>query len=161
VEELAGGGAIGRPHVARAICEIGAAYSMDAAFGKYLQEGGQGYVPRYKVTPVEAVRAITEAGGAACCAHVGKLKRDGLVIELIDEGLVAVEVYHPDHGPATSRYYKRFAERHSLIATGGSDAHCLDPGHHGGIGEVTVSHDVVDLLRRAAGAASLSAQVPQ
>jgi predicted metal-dependent phosphoesterase TrpH len=150
VSELSDGGAIGRPHVARAIIEIGAASSMDTAFGKYLVEGCPGFVPRYKVTPAQAVHMIIAAGGVACCAHVAKLKRDELVLELVKQGLAAIEVYHPDHGPASSRFYKRFALRHGLIITGGSDAHGNPGPKPSSVGCVTVSHEAVEQLRKAA-----------
>ena len=148
--EIAGGGAIGRPHVARAICEVGAAHSMDSAFGKYLQENGVGYVPRHRVEPIEAVQMILNAGGVASCAHLGKLHRDELVLQLIKNGLQAIEVHHPDHGSAAVRYYNKFANRHGLIITGGSDAHCFEGGRACGVGGVTVSYDVVKQLKSAA-----------
>lgn len=151
VTELAGAGAVGRPHVARAICEAGAASSMDSAFGRYLVEGCPGFVPRYKVSPAEAVKMIRDAGGAACCGHVAKLKRDELVLGLVKEGLVAVEVYHPDHGPASRRFYKRFAQKHGLISTGGSDAHGFPGPKPGAVGCVTVGYEAVEQLRQAAG----------
>lgn len=150
VAELADGGAIGRPHVARALCEIGAAPSIDAAFGRYLVEGAPGYVERFKVSPRDAVRMIIEAGGVACCAHVAKLKDDSLLLELISEGLKAIEAYHPDHPAAASKYYDKFARQRGLIVTGGSDAHCIEGGRHGGIGSVTVAYDVVAELKAAA-----------
>jgi len=151
VEQIAQGGAIGRPHVARAMVEAGIVGSMDGAFGKYLCEGGPGYVERFKVTPAEAVRIIQAAGGVACVAHVAKLKRDELIAELMEIGLVGIEASHPDHAAAGTRFYKRFAAKRGLIATGGSDAHCLGDPRRGGIGSVTVSYDVVLELKKAAG----------
>lgn len=150
VAEIAGSGAVGRPHVARAICDVGAASSMDAAFGRFLIEGCPGFVPRYKVTPGEAVRMALDAGGVACCGHVAKLKRDQLLLELIKDGLAAIEVYHPDHGPAAGRFYSKFAEKHGLIATGGSDFHGFGGLKPSEIGSVTVPYEVVEQLRRAA-----------
>jgi predicted metal-dependent phosphoesterase TrpH len=149
VQELAGDGAIGRPHVARAIVEIGAASSMDSAFGKFLQEGGPGYVPRYKITPFEAMDIISEAGGVSCCAHVAKLKREELLVEMIDRGLRAIEVYHPDHSRAGRKFYKRFAQIRELIATGGSDAHGFAHNTRPGVGDVAVDYNVVLQLKEA------------
>lgn len=150
VLEIAQGGAIGRPHVARAIMEVGAASSLDSAFGRYLQRGSPGYVPRYKISPSEAVRMIMAAGGVACCAHVAKLNRDELLIELMSQGMRGIEVRHPDHGSTGTKYYEKFAAKHGLIATGGSDSHCIEGGKRTEIGCVTVSVDVVEDLKRAA-----------
>lgn len=145
--EIAQGGAIGRPHVAKAIIEIGAAFSMDSAFGKYLVEGAPAFVARHKVEPVDAVRLIREAGGVASCAHVAKLNRDDLLLELAREGMQAIEVYHPDHVSSGVRYYEKFAAKHGLIATGGSDAHCFTGGKTTSVGCVTVCYEAVQELK--------------
>jgi len=151
VLELAEGGAVGRPHVARAIVEIGAASSIDSAFGKYLVEGTPGYVERYKITPAEAMSLIRESGGVACCAHVAKLNRDELLVELIEDGLQAIEAYHPNHSGAASRFYRGFAKKRGLMVTGGSDAHCLNSDNSTSVGDVTVPYEVVEQLKIAAG----------
>lgn len=145
--EIAQGGAIGRPHVAKAIIEIGAASSMDSAFGKYLVEGAPAFISRYKVEPEHAVSMIRQAGGIACCAHVAKLNRDDLLLSLVAEGMQGIEVYHPDHPSAGVRYYKKFAAKHGLVATGGSDAHCFTGGKTTTVGCVTVGYEVVQELK--------------
>mgnify|MGYP000972770884 CR=1 FL=1 len=145
VLEIAQGGAIGRPHVAKAIVEMGAASSMDSAFGRFLVEGAPAFIPRYKVEPLDALRMIHDAGGVAGCAHVAKLNRDDLLLDLASEGLEAIEVYHPDHPSVGARHYRKFAARHGLIATGGSDAHCFVGGTT--VGTVTVSYRVVEELK--------------
>lgn len=149
VAEIAAGGAIGRPHVARAICEVGAASSMDSAFGRFLQVGGVGYVQRYKVSPFEAISMIRASGGVACCAHPIKLKNEALLAEMMEAGMQALEVYHPDHSSAISRYYRKFAEKRGLIITGGSDAHCYPREIRPGIGDVAVHYEAVERLRNA------------
>ncbi len=146
VLDIAGGGVVGRPHVARAIVEVNWASSMDSAFGRFLVSGCPAFVPRHKITPVEAVRAIVRVGGVACCAHAAKLKCDDLIVYLAGQGLRAIEVFHPDHGPAAARFYLRLARKLDLIPTGGSDAHGLSDDR-GGIGCVTVGYEVVEELR--------------
>ncbi|MEN6581993.1 MAG: PHP domain-containing protein [Armatimonadota bacterium] len=149
VVEIARGGAIGRPHVARAICEVGAAGSIDSAFGHFLIEGCPAYVPRYKVTPFEAIDMIIATGGVAGCAHVAKLKRDELLVEMIKHGLRAIEVRHPDHSSVGRKFYTRFAKTRGLIATGGSDAHYFGSENRPGIGDVTVPYEIVSQLKQA------------
>jgi predicted metal-dependent phosphoesterase TrpH len=65
------------------------------------------------------------------------------------KGMRAIEVRHPDHGPAGTRYYERFAAKHGLIPTGGSDAHCLEGGKTTLVGGITVPYEVVEKLMRA------------
>src|SRR5262249_61889368 len=43
---LAGGGAVGRPHVGRALMRAGVVGSVDEAFGRLLHEDGPYYVPK-------------------------------------------------------------------------------------------------------------------
>ena len=151
VMEIAGEGAVGRPHVAKALVELGVVGSIDAAFGKYLVEGTPGFVARYKISPSEAIAMIIDTGGVPCCAHVAKLNREDLLVDLKKHGLRGIEVRHPDHTPAGERYYRKFAAKHDLIATGGSDAHCHPGGHAPGVGGVSVQYEVVELIKRAAG----------
>ena len=99
----------------------------------------------------EAVEMIKGAGGVACCAHPAKIKNDKLLEELIFHGMCAIEVYHPDHGRAGARFYRKFAQKHSLIVTGGSDSHCLDSAHYMKVGEICIDCSSVEELRKASG----------
>ncbi|MGH7908851.1 MAG: PHP domain-containing protein, partial [Thermodesulfobacteriota bacterium] len=60
---LSGGGAVGRPHVARALVEAGWVSETAEAFTRYIGRNGPAYVERLKVTPGEAVQIIRRAGG--------------------------------------------------------------------------------------------------
>ncbi|HIC89453.1 MAG TPA: PHP domain-containing protein, partial [Anaerolineae bacterium] len=63
VQELAGRGAVGRMHVARALVEAGYVDSPQEAFDLYIGRHGPAYAERFKLTPLEACRAIVQAGG--------------------------------------------------------------------------------------------------
>jgi 3',5'-nucleoside bisphosphate phosphatase len=150
VIEIAGSGSVGRPHIAKAICEVGATRGMNAAFGKYLVRGAPAYVPRARMSPIEAITLITDAGGVACLAHPGKIGKDNLIDELLAAGLRAIEVYHTDHSSQVTRRFRRLANKHGLIQTGGSDSHGMKTDKPIQIGSVTVDIAVVEELRRAA-----------
>lgn len=124
VVELAGG-AIGRPHVARALVEAGHARDVPQAFKRFLLPGCPGYVPRFKLHPAEAVAAIRNAGGVPVLAHPGLIQADvpALVAELVRAGLRGIEAYYPEHGGAAVRDYLALADRYGLLPTGGSDFH--------------------------------------
>lgn len=155
VRELAGGGAIGRPHIARAIVEAGYASSMNAAFGKYLVRDAPGYVPRYKLTPLEAIEIIHQSGGVAVLAHPGLSHHDELIPELARAGLEGIEVYHSEHTPLQSRHYLKVAERYNLIPTGGSDSHGPNNIKTIEIGSVTVDIEIVKRLQARASSISM------
>jgi predicted metal-dependent phosphoesterase TrpH len=68
VQEIAGDGAIGRPHVARAMLEKGYINKFEDAF-RFIGHDGPAYVPRDKMTPEEAADLIIRAGGLPVLAH--------------------------------------------------------------------------------------------
>ena len=69
VVEIAQGGAIARPHVARALMEKGYVSEIREAFDKYIARGGPAYVAREKMSPEEAVALIRRFGGVPVLAH--------------------------------------------------------------------------------------------
>jgi predicted metal-dependent phosphoesterase TrpH len=122
VQALAAG-AIGRPHVARALVDAGIVSSTEEAFQKYLGRSGPAYVERTKITPQDAVQIILRAGGIPVLAHPGWGVKDEMIPPLVDPGLEGLEVYYPDHTPSMVAHYLEMARRLGLIATGGTDFH--------------------------------------
>ncbi|MGN7212479.1 PHP domain-containing protein [Brachybacterium paraconglomeratum] len=119
---------IGRPHIADALVAKGVVPDRSAAFAEILRGSGPYYVPYYAPSPFEAVAAIREAGGVSVIAHPGSVTRDDdlpveLLEELVEAGLDGVEVHHREHDDAERERLQRFAERHDLLVTGGSDFH--------------------------------------
>ncbi len=123
VRAQAGAGSVGRPHVAAALVEAGCVGSQNEAFARYLRRGRPAYVPRYKLTPEEAVEQIRAAGGLAVLAHPGLVKRDGIIDQLLGYGLGGVEAYHVNHSAADVEKYRQMAMSRGLIVTGGTDSH--------------------------------------
>lgn len=122
IRELAHG-AIGRPHVAQAIVEAGAAKTIAEAFDLYIGRNGSAYVERMKVTPDDAVRVILNADGIPVLAHPGWGFHEVLIPGLVQAGLEGIEVYYPDHTPAMQAHYLSIAKEHNLLVTGGTDYH--------------------------------------
>jgi predicted metal-dependent phosphoesterase TrpH len=148
---LAGEGTVGRPHIARALVQLGEVTSVAEAFDELLGTGKPAYVPRFKYSPFRAVRLITEAGGVPVLAHPGLNKDDGLIAALVEAGLKGVEVYHPDHSDPVSRHYLALCRQYGLVATGGSDYHGQGLGNLGNLGRVMVHYQVVMDLKALAG----------
>ncbi len=116
--------ALGRPTVARALIDAGHATSVDDAFRRLLAWGKPGYVPRTGLGPVEAIRAIREAGGLPVLAHFGEAAaRVEVVRELVDAGLGGLEVYYRSFDAATVFAVGEVAVALGLAASGGSDYH--------------------------------------
>ena len=124
LQDLAGDTGIGRPHIARLMVQEGYVDNMQHAFDDYLEDGGPAYVPKYKLTPQEAVELITGAEGKVVLAHPGEIKNRELVKRLIQiEGLNGIEAYYSKHTKEQTQYYLNLAEKNDLFVTGGSDCH--------------------------------------
>jgi predicted metal-dependent phosphoesterase TrpH len=127
VMRLAGGGSVGRPHIAQALLERGYVDSVADAFSRYLSPGKPGYVGHYRLSTQRAIELITLAGGVPVLAHPGLIGNAGVVAAVICQGIRGIEVWHPQHTPADVRFYRRLARQRGLLATGGSDFHGIGP----------------------------------
>ena len=123
-KQVAEGGSIGRPHIAKAITNAGGTTSVIEAYAKYIHDNSPVYVQRKTVTPQDAVEIIYDAGGVPVIAHPHDLDiAESLIKELMQYGLRGIEAYHRKHTPACVEYFSSMAEELGLIVTGGSDFH--------------------------------------
>lgn len=130
VKQVAEGGSIGRPHIAKAVANAGGASSVIEAYNKYINDNSNVYVQRKTVSPFDAVEVIYDAGGIPVFAHPFDVDiAEQLVKEMINFGLRGLEVYHRKHSPAIVEYFAAMAEKYGLIITGGSDFHAPNPNN--------------------------------
>ncbi len=154
VRALAGDAPIGRPHIAAAVVESGAAADLREVFDRYLADGGPAYVEKHAVTPERAVELLVGAGGVAVLAHPGlygdRSGAKGLPISVVERmvasGLVGIEAHHPDHTDEQRRHYEAVASRLGLLVTAGSDHH--GRGAEDRLGRATTSRAQVEALRQ-------------
>lgn len=122
--QVAEGGSIGRPHIAKAITSAGGTSSVIEAYSKYINDNSQVYVQRKTVSPQDAVEIIYDAGGVPVIAHPHDIDiAESLIKDLMAYGLRGIEAYHRKHSPAVVEYFSSMAEKFGLIVTGGSDFH--------------------------------------
>ena len=127
VQEIAGSGSIGRPHLAQAMLEKGYIASLKEAFDRYISRNGSAYVEREKMTPPEAVELVLQANGLPVLAHPLTISDlETVVVELKAAGLVGLEAYYSDYTVDEINRLVKLVDRHRLIATGGSDYHGLE-----------------------------------
>jgi len=122
------GTTIGRPHLADALVAVGAFADRDAAFATALHRSSPYHVTHYAPDPADAVRLVVEAGGVPVLAHPfahtrGRVLDDETVEELVEAGLMGLEVDHRDHDEDARRRLREIAATHDLITTGSSDYH--------------------------------------
>ena len=113
----------GRPHVARALVKEKLISDLDVAFEKYLKKGRPAWVPKTKMSALESVELIHQAGGLAVMAHPGLNRTDDIIPDLVDAGLDGIECFHTKHSTVMSERYLEIAEKYNLLVTGGSDCH--------------------------------------
>ena len=114
----------GRPHVARALVKEKLIGSLDEAFERYLKKGRPAWVPKTKMSALEAVELIHQAGGLAVMAHPGLNRTDEIIPELVAAGLDGIECFHTKlTSTAMAERYLEIADKYRLLVTGGSDCH--------------------------------------
>ena len=113
----------GRPHVARALVKEKLIGNLDEAFEKYLKKGRPAWVPKTKMSALESVELIHQAGGLAVMAHPGLNRSDDIIPDLVDAGLDGIECFHTKHSTVMAERYLEIAEKYNLLVTGGSDCH--------------------------------------
>lgn len=119
----AGPGAIGRPHVARALISDGWAVDLRDAFDRLLGAGRPAFVEKQHLSIGDAVRLAHSAGGIAVLAHPGAAGTRSRLLELRALGLDGVEVRHPSHNAETIARLGALADQLDLVPSGGSDWH--------------------------------------
>ena len=118
----------GRPHIARALVKEDFCSSLDEAFERFLKKHRPAWVPKAKMSALEAIELIHEAGGLAVMAHPGLNKCDEVIPELVKSGLDGIECYHTKHSSTTAAHYLNITKQYGLLVTGGSDCHGLSKG---------------------------------
>lgn len=151
VQAIAGAGAIGRPHVARALLDAGHVPSLRVAFDLYLGDGKPACLEKVRLAPEEAVRIVHAAGGVVSVAHPVVLGGADVLERLAETGVDGVEVRHTLHGEKAVAVFHDFARAHGMLRTGGSDFHGPRPGGPG-VGAVSIPRDwweeLMDAVRK-------------
>jgi len=163
VSEIASGGVVGRPHIARAMIDAGVVSSIEEAFSPtWIGPGGPAYVSRYALDPAKAIRLVRAAGGVTVVAHPRGATRgwqipDDVIADLAAVGLTGIEVNHPQHNEADRAHLTELASRLRLVSSGGSDDHGAFTGYRIGT-EVAPDGGYERLIAHATGAAPVTAK---
>ncbi|MGB7447708.1 MAG: PHP domain-containing protein [Ornithinimicrobium sp.] len=119
---------LGRPHVADALVRAGSFTDRNAAFERVLHSTSRYSVRHWAPPAPEAIEVILAAGGVPVLAHPfararGHVVAEADIDELVDAGLLGLEVNHPDHDSAAVAAAATISARHDLLQTGSSDYH--------------------------------------
>ncbi len=158
VLHASGGGQVGRPHFAQVLMKKGYVNTMQDAFDRYLGKGAPAYVDKFRFEPKEAMGLIREAGGIPVLAHPFTLhipsphQLNALLGELVQLGLMGIEISYREHTKDQISLYKGLAEKHGLLVTGGSDYHGIEADKvEIGIGstDMRLSYSMVEAMKEA------------
>lgn len=150
------GAVITRAHYARYLLDHGYVKSLPEAFERYVGDHCPYFVPREKVTPVQAVQLIRQAKGIPVLAHptlyhMGKDALQKLVSSLTEAGLVGLEAVYSTYSAGEEREMRQLASRSGLLISGGSDFHGsnkpgleLATGYHG---KLVIPYDIWERLK--------------
>ena len=145
VQEFAGGGAVGRPHVAQALLEKGYVTSFQEAFELYIGRNGPAYVERTKMVPEETVALLRRSGAFPVLAHPREVDDlEGLLEHLLPAGLAGLEVYYQDYDELSIERLLSLARSRGLLPTGGSDYHGHGGEHERLPGDIPLPDEAVD-----------------
>lgn len=130
VAKLGEGIAPSRPHLARALVEAGHVQSTREAFDRLLGDDQPAYVDYEKFSISEGIALLRNCGAVPVWAHP-YLFRGGEVEEVLEEllnaGVMGIEVYHPSHTPKERKNLEALCANYGLLMTGGSDYHGPSP----------------------------------
>jgi len=126
-------GTLGRPHIADYLVGKSIVKNRKEAFDKYLVKCN---VPKYPLHIEDASKLVHNAGGKIVIAHpndpygtslVALTKSPHKQTAIIEESMLdfidGVECWHSRNDAQTTTHYVKFAKKHDLIMTGGSDCH--------------------------------------
>jgi predicted metal-dependent phosphoesterase TrpH len=145
VFKIAGDGAPGRPHVARTLKDRGHVETIQDAFKLYIGNERPANVQKYKLTVLQAITAIHDAGGTSVVAHPGARLSDVTVRDLVKTGVDAIEAFHPLHSYTKEHKYLQMADDLGALVSGGSDSHGI-AREWARIGVIKVAPEFVEQL---------------
>jgi 3',5'-nucleoside bisphosphate phosphatase len=128
VLQQSAGGAVGRPHVARALIARGVVHDFREAFTKYLGNSGSAFVPKEHLSIEDAIAIAHDAGGLAIWAHPGDGGRRERLEPLVAAGLDGLEIRHPSHSSEDVKRFQALTDFFNLVPSGGSDWHGAPDG---------------------------------
>lgn len=148
---------ITRAHYAKYMLSHGYVKTMSEAFDRYIGDDCPCYIPREKVTPVQAVELILSAGGIPILAHpvlyhMSDAQLDALTALLKEAGLIGLEAVYSTYTASDERRMRALAKKYGLAVSGGSDFHGANkPGLDlaVGYGNLFVPYSVLEGLRAA------------
>jgi hypothetical protein len=139
--------AVGRPHIAYTLADLGIVKNYQEAFERYIGDYGPAFERKIHVSPQSALKLISDAGGLSFIAHPGYMK-ENLLMSLIKAGVDGIEVIHPSHNENQIQFYRGIVNQYCLLESGGSDFHGGKKMDNDNLGKYYISGSQLDAMRK-------------
>lgn len=147
VLDRANNSAVGRPHIAYTLVDLGLVNNYTEAFEKYLGDNCPAYERKIHISPNSALKLINDSGGLSFIAHPGYMK-ESILLNIIKAGVDGIEVIHPSHNENQINFYRGIVNQYCLLETGGSDFHGGKKNDEENLGQYCISLNHVDAMRK-------------
>ena len=138
-----------KKHIMQALIECGYADSFNGELYNTLftkeSEDNILVVPKYENVK-DVIEAVHTAGGIAILAHPYASNCVNELEEYIEYGIDGIEVFHPSANEEQQAFLKKFAQKHKLLSTGGSDFHGLYNTYKVSLGDYATPDDCLHAL---------------
>lgn len=150
------GAVLTRAHYGQLMMEKGYVKTVSEAFTRYLGDSCPCFVPRKRISPLQAIELILEADGIPILAHpvlyrMSESQLETLVSGLKKHGLVGLEALYSTYMGMDESNMRRLARKYDLKISGGSDFHGTIKPHIDlgtGKGNLKIPYDILLQLRR-------------
>jgi predicted metal-dependent phosphoesterase TrpH len=147
VKKIAKNAPICRPHIAKALYNLGQIKNIKQAYIKYIGDYGPANVRKEHISTKTLLNLINNAGGLSFIAHPGFMKEE-IIKELISLGIDGIETVHSTHKPFQVKHYKGIVNEYFLLESGGSDFHGGDRNDDSNFGKFLVSETIVRAMKK-------------
>jgi predicted metal-dependent phosphoesterase TrpH len=155
--EMGEGMAPGRPHIAFALVKAGHVESTREAFDRFLADDRPAFVQYEKFSAADGIQLLRECGAVPIWAHPFLFRGapvKEVLPELVEAGLMGIEVYHPSHTLYQAERLKEMCAQYGLLMSGGSDYHGVPPGskaeEYRSLNSLNVSIELLEPIKQAA-----------
>lgn len=122
------GAVLTRAHFGKYLMEQGYVKEVKEAFARYIGDDCPCFVPRSRISPIQAIRLILDADGIPVLAHpllyhMTEDELEILVKSLKKNGLQGLEAIYSSNRGLDESNMRRLARKYELKISGGSDFH--------------------------------------
>ena len=134
-------------HIVKYLIEKGITKNVYDTYKNLIGVGTDLYIPLKKISPSDIISKIDSCGGISVLAHPFTIdknleKLEVIIKELIDYGLVGIEVINGKNPREFQLQYELLAKKFNLIKTVGSDFHDINLSSIG----IDYDEEIIDIL---------------